>query len=71
MLILLIDGSAITNNALASAGIPNQTFGILGRDGSGGAFSDGQVSFLIHGSALTNTEIADTKTAIETYMTAI
>ena len=67
----VIEGTTITNNSLPSAGIPNQTFGILGRDGSSGTFTNAEVSFLVHGAALTDAEIADTKTAIETYMNAL
>jgi hypothetical protein len=68
----VIDGSSFNNRSIASDSVPNTTFGILGRDGSSsGGFASAEISFLIHGGALTNTEIADTKTAIETYMTAL
>jgi hypothetical protein len=67
----LIDGSTITNIGQDSVNFPNQTLGILGRDGSPSSFSNAQISFFTHGASLTDTEIADVKTIIETYLTAI
>ena len=67
----LIDGSTITNISQNSVNLPNATMGILGRDGSSADFSNGQISFFTHGASLTNTEIADVKSIIETYLTAI
>jgi hypothetical protein len=67
----LIDGSTITNNLQTSVNMPNQTLGILGRDGSAANFSNAQISFFTHGASLTDTEIGDVKTIIETYLTAI
>jgi hypothetical protein len=67
----LIDGSSITNIGQDSVNFPNQTLGILGRDGATPNFSNAQISFFTHGASLTDTEIADVKTIIETYLTAI